>query len=398
MKTAGLDVHKDSIFCAVFNGKQYSDVEVFETFSTGVLKLGEYLREQEVKRIAMESTSIYWIPVWNILTEMGFDLMLVNPFLIKQLPGRKSDVKDAQWIAQLLYKDMLRGSFVPGERIQELRSYTRAQSKIQQRITRMLTKMDNILVQAGIRLGSLVSDIAGKSMLNIIEALIKGETDPKHLSRLVFANKKNKENGKITAALTGCMKEHHRFNLQMAKAEYDLLVKQSNEYLEKIDTLCHESFPQQRALLKTIPGVSRISSAVIIAETGADMKVFENSGKLSGWVGLRPKNDESAGKYKSTAITKGNRYLKTILVQVAWAASRSKGSYFKDKFNRLSLRRSPKKALIAIARKISVVIWNVLNDLVPYNPALLVIYEPVKLDAKIRYHQREMERIAKLKP
>ena len=398
MKTAGLDVHKDSIFCAVFNGEQYSDVEVFESFSTGIGKLGDYLKEAGVKRVAMESTSIYWVPVWNILSGMGFDLMLVNPFLIKQLPGRKSDVKDAQWIAQLLYKDMLRGSFVPGEQIQELRSYTRAYGKLQHRITRMLTKMDNILVQAGIRLGSLVSDIGGKSMLGVIDALIAGETDPKRLSKLVYANKKNKENGRLAAALTGCMKEHHRFNLRMAKAEHDLLLKQAGEYLEKVDAICLRSFPRQRELLKTIPGVSRISSAVIIAETGADMDVFENSGKLSGWVGLRPKNDESAGKYKSTAITKGNKYLKPILVQIAWAASRSKGSYFKDKFNRLSIRKSAKKALIAIARKISVVVWNILKDLTPYNPALQVVYEPAKLDAKIRYHQREMERIAKLKP
>lgn len=398
MKTAGLDVHKDSIFCAVFNGKQYSDVEVFETFSTGIRKLGDYLKEAEVKRVAMESTSIYWVPVWNILSEMGFELMLVNPFLIKQLPGRKSDVKDAQWIAQLLYKDMLRGSFVPGEQIQELRSYTRAYGKIQQRIVRMLTKMDNILVQSGIRLGSLVTDIGGKSMLNVIDALIAGETAPARLGKLVYANKKNKENGRLAAALSGCMKEHHRFNLQMAKAEYDLLNKQSGEYLEKIEAICRRDFPRQQALLKTIPGVSRVSSAVIIAETGADMKVFENSGKLSGWIGLRPKNDESAGKYKSTAITKGNRYLKPILVQIAWAASRCKGSYFKDKFNRLSIRKSSKKALIAIARKISVVVWNVLKDLTPYNPTLQVVYEPAKLEAKIRYHQREMERIAKLKP
>lgn len=398
MKTAGLDVHKDSIFCAVFNGKQYSDVEVFETFSTGIRELGDYLKEAGVKRVAMESTSIYWVPVWNILCEMGFELMLVNPFLIKQLPGRKSDVKDAQWIAQLLYKDMLRGSFVPGERIQELRSYTRAYGKIQQRIVRMLTKMDNILVQSGIRLGSLVTDIGGKSMLNVIDALIAGETNPERLSKLVYANRKNKENGKLAAALTGFMKEHHRFNLQMAKAEYDLLNRQSGEYLEKIETICRRDFPRQQALLKTIPGVSRVSSAVIIAETGTDMKVFENSGKLSGWIGLRPKNDESAGKYKSTAITKGNKYLKPILVQIAWAASRCKGSYFKDKFNRLSIRKPSKKALIAIARKISVVIWNVLHDMVPYNPALQVVYEPAKLDAKIRYHQREMERIAKLKP
>ena len=398
MKTAGLDVHKDSIFCAVFNGKHYSDVEVFETFSTSIRKLGDYLKEAEVKRVAMESTSIYWVPVWNILYEMGFELMLVNPFLIKQLPGRKSDVKDAQWIAQLLYKDMLRGSFVPGERIQELRSYTRSYSKLQQRIVRMLTKMDNILVQAGIRLGSLVSDIGGKSMLGVIDALITGERDAVRLRKLVYANKKNKENGKLAAALTGCMKEHHRFNLQMAKAEDDLMIKQSAEYIEKIEAICLRDFPRQSVLLKTIPGVSRISSAVIIAETGADMKVFENSGKLSGWVGLRPKNDESAGKYKSTAITKGNRYLKPILVQIAWAASRSKGSYFKDKFNRLSMRKSSKKALIAMARKISVVVWNVLKDLTPYNPALQVVYEPAKLEAKIRYHQREMERIEKLKP
>jgi len=398
MKTAGLDVHKDSIFCAVFDGKRYSDVEVFETFSTAISSLGDYLRAEGVNQVAMESTSIYWVPVWNILSEMGFDLILVNPFLIKQLLGRKSDVKDAQWIAQLLYKDMLRGSFVPSEQIQELRSYTRAHSKLQQRITRMLIKMDNILVQSGIRLGSLVSDIGGKSMLAVIDALIAGETDPKSLIKLVYANRKNKENGRLAAALTGCMKEHHRFNLRMAKAEHDLLVNQAGEYLEKIDSICLHRFSRQQSLLKTIPGVSRVSSAVIIAETGADMKVFENSGKLSGWIGLRPKNDESAGKYKSTAITKGNKYLKPILVQIAWAASRSKGSYFKEKFNRLSIRKSAKKALIAIARKISVVVWNILTDLKPYNPALQAIYEPRKLEAKIRYHQREMERIAKLKP
>ncbi|WP_262250435.1 transposase, partial [Parapedobacter soli] len=235
-------------------------------------------------------------------------------------------------------------------------------------------------------------------ILGVIDALIAGETDPHRLSKLVYANRKNKENGRLLEALTGYMKPHHRFNLQMEKEEYDLLVRQSNRYLEKIEYICQQSFPRQAALLKTIPGVSRISTAVIIAETGADMKTFENSGKLSGWVGLRPKNDESAGKYKSTAITKGNRYLKPMLVQIAWGAVRKKGSFFKEKFNRLSIRKSAKKALIAISRKITVVIWNVLHDMVPYNPAMQVVYEPAKLDARIRYHQREMERIAKLKP
>ena len=397
MKTAGLDVHKDSVFCAVYDGKHHEEVMVFDTFSSSIQKLGAHLKSEGVERIAMESTSIYWIPVWNILSEMDFELMLVNPFLIKQLPGRKSDVKDAQWIAQLLFKDMLRGSFVPNELILELRSYTRSYIKLKQKTTRSLIKMENILVQSSIRLSSLVSDIGGKSMINVIEALIGGETNPYNLSKLVYANKKSKENGKLIEALTGCIKPHHRLNLEIEKEEYDLLIKQTQRYIEKIESICNEFYPQQMMLLKTIPGISTIASAIVIAETGADMKTFENSGKLSGWVGLRPKNDESAGKYKSTAITKGNKYLKPILVQIAWAASRTKGSFFKEKYNRLAMRKSAKKALIAIGRKITVVIWHVLKDKIPYNPTLTIIQDPVKVDAKIRYHQREIERIEKLK-
>jgi transposase len=397
MKTAGLDVHKDSVFCGVYDGKHHSEVKIFDTFSSSIRQLGEYLKTEGVERVAMESTSIYWIPVWNVLSEMDFDLMLVNPFLIKQLPGRKSDVKDAQWIAQLLHKDMLRGSFIPNELIVELRSYTRTYIKLKQKTTRSLIKMENILVQSSIRLSSLVTHIGGKSMINVIEALIKGETDPHNLAKLVYANKKSKENGKLIQALTGCMKSHHRLNLEMEKEEYDLILKQTQKYLDKIEFICQEYYQQQMDLLKTIPGISTISAAIVIAETGADMKTFENSGKLSGWVGLRPKNDESAGKYKSTAITKGNKYLKPILVQIAWAAARTKGSYFKEKFNRLAMRKSAKKALIAIGRKITVVIWHVLNDNKPYNPALVIVHEPTKLNAKIRYHQKEIERIEKLK-
>lgn len=397
MITAGLDVHKDSIFCGVYDGKHHSEVKIFDTFSSSIRQLGEYLKTEGVERVAMESTSIYWIPVWNVLSEMDFDLMLVNPFLIKQLPGRKSDVKDAQWIAQLLHKDMLRGSFIPNELIVELRSYTRTYIKLKQKTTRSLIKMENILVQSSIRLSSLVTHIGGKSMINVIEALIKGETDPHNLAKLVYANKKSKENGKLIQALTGCMKSHHRLNLEMEKEEYDLILKQTQKYLDKIEFICKEYYQQQMDLLKTIPGISTISAAIVIAETGADMKTFENSGKLSGWVGLRPKNDESAGKYKSTAITKGNKYLKPILVQIAWAAARTKGSYFKEKFNRLAMRKSAKKALIAIGRKITVVIWHVLNDNKPYNPALVIVHEPTKLNAKIRYHQKEIERIEKLK-
>jgi transposase len=398
MKTSGLDVHKDTIFCAIYDGKIFGDVMEFDTFTSSIKRLGAYLQSENVKRVAMESTGIYWISVWNILEEMGFELVLVNPFLIKQMPGRKSDVKDAQWIAKLLHKDLLRGSFVPDSSIQRLRSYSRKYMKLQQQITRSLILMDNLLVMSGIRISSCVSDIGGKSTLNVIEALIKGENDPVKLGKLVYGNRENKKNGKLLQALTGNMQEHHRDRLEMEKEQYDLLVTQAKKCLSKMEEICNEKFADAFDLLCTMPGIGHISAMIIIAETGADMKAFESSNKLVGWAGLRPRNDESAGKYKSTAITKGNKYLKATLVQTAWAASRSKGTFFMEKFNRLAIRKSRKKALIAIARKILVTVWHILNEQRGYNPTLLPVYSPEKLSAKVRYHQREIERIEGLIP
>jgi len=404
MKTSGLDVHKDSIFCAIYDGKSYGAVQEFDTFTNSIKQMGFYLHSEGVTRIAMESTGIYWIAVWNILEEMGFELILVNPFLIKQMPGRKSDVKDAQWIAKLLHKDLLRGSFVPDATVQKLRTYSRKYMKLQQQITRSLLKMDNILIMSGIRISSCVSNIGNKSVMKIIDSLIRGETDPCTLSAQVYGNRENKRNGKLHEALTGNMQEQHRESLAMEKELHDLLVIQSERCLAKMEEICNEEFSEELALLRTLPGISLISAMIIIAETGANtctersrsMKAFENSGKITGWAGLRPRNDESAGKYKSTVITKGNKYLKSILVQTAWAASRTKRSFFMEKFNRLAMRKSRKKALIAIARKMLVIIWNVLNEKSGYNPTLLPVYNPEKLTSKVRYHQREIERIEQL--
>ena len=398
MKTSGLDVHKDSVFCAIYDGKNYGEVQTFGTFTDSIKEMCEYLQSVGVKRVAMESTGIYWIPVWNIMESMGFELILVNPFLIKQMPGRKSDVKDAQWIAKLLHKDLLRGSYVPDSTIQKLRTYSRRYTKLQQQITRSLIKMDSILVMGGIRIGGCVSDIGGKSTLNVIEALIKGVNDPCKLSKLVYGNRENKKTGKLLKALTGNMQEHHRDTLEMEKELYDLLEKQAAICLDRMDQICKEAFSTEISLLKTIPGISRINAMVILAETGADMKSFENSNKITGWAGVRPRNDESAGKYKSTAITKGNKYLKSALVQTSWAASRTKESFFMEKFNRLAMRKSRKKALIAIARKILVIIWHVLHEKNGYNPTLLPIYNPEKLSSKVRYHRKEIERLERLIP
>lgn len=393
-KTCGLDVHKDTIFCAIFDGKKHSEVKEFSTLSGSIHKMGKELQSMGVKEIAIESTGIYWIPVWNILEAMGFKLMLVNPYLIKQMPGRKSDVKDAQWIATLLHKNLLRKSLIPNKTIRELRVYSRKYLKLQQRQTSVLQEIERCLEVCNIRITSLVSNISSKSVLSVVEALVNGQTDAEELVKLIHSRIVNKHSReKVIESLTGYLTPQHLFMLSLCLDELRLLEKQSEMCLEMMRTICYTHYSNEMKLLMTIPGISELSAMIVIAETGADMKAFENSGKFTGWTGLRPRNDESAGKYKSTAITKGNRYLRTILVQIAWAASRTKNSFFKETFSRLSMRKSSKKALIAIARKIAVVIWNLLRNNQPYNPHRQIIYNYSKLQAKINYHLREIQRM-----
>jgi len=396
-KTSGLDVHKDTIFCGVYNGKTHNEVKEYSTLTDSIRSMGEDLQSEGVEEVAIESTGIYWIPVWNILEEMGFKLMLVNPYLIKQMPGRKSDVKDAQWIATLLHKGLLRGSLVPSKEIRELRSYSRRYMKLQHRQTAVLQDMDRNLVMCSIRITSFIGNISAKSVLNVVEQIVHGITDPEVLIDSIHGRIVNKhKRATILQSLTGHITAHHQFLLGQSFEEYQMIIRQINSCLHMMQEICNQYFKKQHELLSTIPGVNNTAAMILIAETGADMIAFENSSKFSGWIGLRPRNDESAGKYKSTAITKGNKYLKSILVQIAWAASRTKGSYFKEKFTRLSIRKPRRKALIAIARKIAVLMWNILHYEQCYDPARLIIYEPGKVDAKVRYHQREIERLEKL--
>jgi transposase len=393
-RACGLDVHKDTIFCATYDGKKHGPVVEYSTLTSSIIEMGKDLQVKGALTIAMESTGMYWIPVWNILEEMGFTLVLVNPYLIKQMPGRKSDVKDAQWIATLLHKGLLRSSLVPCKEIRELRTYSRRYVKLQQRQTSVLQDLERTLEVCSIRITSFVSNISSKSVLKVIEMIVQGETHPDALvtcihGRILKAHTKQK----VKQSLEGFITDHHRFMLELSLQEYELLTRQSEMCLSKMERLCNEHYTKEMRLLLTIPGISNISAMIVLAETGADMKAFENSGKFSGWTGLRPRNDESAGKYKSTATTKGNRFLRAVLVQIAWAASRTKGTYFKEKFTRLAMKKSRKKALVAIARKIGVLIWNVLAYEQPYNPQKLIILDPGKVQAKIAYHQKEWDRL-----
>ncbi len=396
MKVSGLDVHKDTIFCAIYNGKEYGEVKEFRTFSSDIRTMGKELLETGVKRVAIESTGIYWIPIWNILEEMDFELILVNPYLIKQMPGRKSDIKDAQWIAKLLHKGMLRGSLVPDKTIRELRAYSRRYVKMQGMITRAIQDIEHTLELCNIRITSLVSNINSVSVHRVVEKIIRREDTIEELACCIHGRIVNSKGDMVRHSLEGHIREHHRIALSMTYDQLKLFTQQSEKLEELMKQICEAHYNHQMELLMSIPGVARQAAMQIIAETGGDMKAFDNSGRLTGWTGLRPRNDESAGKYKSTATTYGNKYLRRIMVQSAWAATRVKESYYKGKFEQLCVRKSRKKALIAIARKLLTVVWHVLEENKPFNPCFLPVYNPKKLEMKMRYHQREMDKLLQL--
>lgn len=395
-RVCGLDVHKDTIFCAVYDGQKKYPVKEYTTFTENIQQLAEELKKLGVQEIAMESTGHYWIPVWDILEDKGFSLKLVNPLHIKQMPGRKSDVKDAQWIAMLLHKGLLRSSLIPDKTIRQLRTYSRGYVELQRELTRVYTKMERFLEMSNIRITSLVSNISGKSVIKVIKKIIDKQDDPQELMSCIHNRIANKHKENVRKALNGRIEEHHRFMLRQAYERYELLMRQLQELEEQMLRLCEEHYQEHLKLLRTIPGVNTHAAIQIVAETGADMNAFDNSGKLTGWAGLRPRNDESAGKMKSTAITKGNKYLRRIMVQVAWAASRMKGTHPHEQFIKLSIRKSRKKALIAIARKQLSVVWNILRYRQPYNMDKQPVYKPQDIKRKLHYHQKQVERLQSL--
>lgn len=361
----GLDVHKDSIYAAIYNGKDRSDIQVFGVFTEQIALLIDWLQQNAVKQVALESTGIYWVPVWNMLEEKGFQLTLVNPWFIKQMPGRKSDVKDAQWIATLLYKDMLRKSFVPVKQIRVLRNYSRQYVKLQWNASRVLLELAKQLELCNIRLTSVFTKTDSVSIIRVIRLLVNGCTDIEELLQCISPVVMKRKGHLVKSALQGYVREDSRFILGLLMQQYDILNLQLASVEAQMLKICNQHYAEQLQLLQTIPGIKEQSAMQIISETGGDMQAFESSSRMVGWAGLRPGNDESAGKIKSTKITKGNRYLKRILIQTSWAASRTKGSAFKMKFDHLAKRISRKKALVAISRRQLTVIWNVLSKKEP---------------------------------
>lgn len=367
-RVCGLDVHKDNIFVCIL-GENCEKIE----FKSGILTVEldsfrDKLVNLGVGEVAMESTSVYWMPVWRILSG-DFRLYLVNPLAIKQLPGRKSDVKDAEWIATCLLKDLIRGSFVPEERVQQLRQYSRRLFDLNKQSVYVQNKMDAALQRCNIRLSNYVSNVDTKTYREVLLLLCEGETNPEELIGKVHTRIINRHGrDTILASLTGVVSQADTDMFRQLNDELGLLRQHREQCQMAMLEICQREFPKEFALISEVPGISAQSATQILAEIGGDMNMFPSASTLVSWAGLKPRNDNSNGKIKSRKVTHGNKYLKKILVECSWAASRTQGCFF----NRFSYRmvnqrkKSRLKVQVAIARKLLVVIWNILAKGIAY--------------------------------
>jgi len=361
-RCAGLDVHKDEVVACVrvvTGGQVQSEILRFETTTGGLLALAEWLGGYEVTHVVMEATGVYWKPVWHVL-EGSFELVLANAAHVRNVPGRKSDVNDATWLAELLAHGLVRGSFVPPEPIQELRDLTRTRKQLVREVVQHTQRIQKTLEDANLKLSSVISDVVGTSGRAILRAIIAGETDPEQLLR--HANSRLKASPtQLREALRGHVRAHHRFLLQLHLDQIEALEKGIREVEARLgETLA--PFRLQAELLRTIPGVGQTVAQTILAEIGADMGRFPTAGHLISWAGLCPGMNESAGKRRSTRVRNGAPWLKTALVQAAWGATRTQDTYLRAQYLRLKARRGPKKAILAVAASILTAAYHMLRD------------------------------------
>ena len=393
---AGLDVHKNVIVACVrltLGRKVERECRTFDTTTTGLLALLSWLSASGCTHVAMEATGVYWKPVWNILSDGTFELIVANAAHIKNVPGRKTDMNDAMWIADLVACGLIRASFVPDERTQELRSLLRTRKQMTREQTSHIQRMQRTLEEGNIKLDSVISDIIGVSGRYMIEAMIAGETSPVRLADLAHRRIRAPREA-LCEALRGRVTDHHRFLLRLHLRQYDALAAAIAEIDQQVEVLIEDMDEQIEAgqatfralimLLCSIPGVGTLAAVVILSEIGRDMSRFPTAGHLLAWAGLCPGQNESAGKRKSSRLRKGAPWLKTLLIQCAWAASRRQDSYYKAQFSRLKARRGPKKAICAVAASLLTAIYHMLKDGTGHRDLGASYFDRRSIDAKAK--------------
>jgi len=366
-QAAGLDVHKDTVVACVrlARGSEVRrHVETFGTTTRELLRLLEWLSTHGVTHVGMEATGVYWKPVWHVL-EGQFQLILGNAQEIKNVPGRKTDVNDATWLADLVAHGLIRGSFVPGEPIQELRDLTRTRTQLVRERSQHVQRMQKVLEDANVKLSSVVSDILGVSGRAILEAITRGESDPKRLAALAHSRLRASP-AEVAEAVAGRVREHHRFLLRLHLRQIDALDASIALLERRIEELL-VPFADLVRRLQTIPGVGETVVPVLLAEIGPDVSAFPTAAHLVSWTALAPRQDVSAGKRRSSRTRKG-KWAKTALVQAAWAAVRQKEpTYLSGQFHRLRARRGAKKAIVAVAASMVTAAYHIIRDGTEYH-------------------------------
>jgi transposase len=362
-RCCGIDVHKAMVVACLISpgagGQVRKEVRTFGTMTDELLALGDWLTEAGCTHVAMESTGVYWKPIWNLL-EGSFELLLANAQHIKAVPGRKTDVRDCEWIADLLRHGLLRASFVPDRAQRELRELTRYRQALVRERSREVQRLQKTLEGANIKLGSVASDILGKSGREILTRLAGGSTDTSELADLAQGQLRKKIPA-LERALVGRFEAHQRFLVARQLAHLDeldgLIAEVSAEIAERV-----RPFEDAVARLDGIPGVGRATAEILVAEIGTDMARFPTDAHLASWAALCPGNHESAGKRLSGKTRKGNRALRTALVEAAQAAGRSRSTYLSAQYHRLAARRGKKKATVAVAHSILIIVYHLLKD------------------------------------
>jgi transposase len=395
-RVCGLDLHKKLIVACVRilnteDGTVQSTLRKYGTMTADLIELRQWLTDQKVTHVAMESTGIYWQPVFNLL-ESHFKLLLINAQHLKKVPGRKTDMKDAEWIAQLLQCGLLRPSFVPDRQQRELRELTRQQSKLVQQRNAVGNRIQKVLESANIKLGSVATDVLGVSGRKIIEALIAGEKDVTALAELAQRRLRGKI-PELQRALEGELTEHHIYLLRQLLAQYDFLEKQIENVEERVGAVAPSSFRSAVAQLDAVAGIGERGGRALLAETGTDMSRFPTHKHFASWAGQCPGNRESAGKRRSGKTPAANRHIDAVLTEMAHAAVRTKTSYFKSQYHRLAGRRGKKRAIGAVKHSLLVTVYFMLRDNKPYKDLGVDYFDKLNPQQRIRYHVRRLKEL-----
>jgi transposase len=393
-RCCGLDVHKRTVVACVLvtapDGRVTKAVRTFTTMTAGLLALSDWLHEQGVAQIAVESTGVFWRPVFNIL-EDGRAVTLVNAQHLKRVPGRKTDVRDAEWLADLLRHGLLRASFIPPAPVRHLRDLTRYRTTLLQERVTEINRLQRVLETANIKLAAVATDVLGVSGRRMLAALLGGEQDAAALAALARGRLRAKLPA-LRQALDGRVEPHHRVLLGRILAHIDFL-EESPAQLQPALERYLAPFREAVELLDTIPGVGPDAAAAIVAEVGDDMRRFASAKHLASWAGVCPGTHQSGGRRVPVKATKGNRWLRGVLGEVAWAASRAKGHYLHAQFHRLARRRGKYKALLAVAHSVLVIVYHVLRGRRPYTDLGPDYFERLDAQRVERYHVSRLRQL-----